>query len=55
MRGGGGGGVGAYQKALAKLVSWLRRLFNLNCLKRPEILYRVVLGNANSQHKEIFV
>ena len=33
------------------LVSWLRRLFNWNCLKCPEMLDGVVPGNANSQHK----
>ena len=49
--GGRGGVAGSFQKMLVKLVSWLRGLFNLSRLKSPEILNRVVMGNANSQHK----
>ena len=44
-------GAGVYQKMLTKLESWLRRSFNWNCLKCPELLNKVVLDNANSQHK----
>ena len=47
--------LGVYQKMLAKFVSWLRGLLSLNRLKSPEILNRVVLGNADSQGKSIFV
>ena len=48
-------GLGVYQKMLANLVSWLRRLLNWNCLKYPEIIDRVEVGNGNSQHKQMFV
>ena len=48
---GGGGGLEAYQKKLVKLVSWLRRSFSWNRLKCPELLNKVEVGNANSQHK----
>ena len=41
------GGLGVYQKMLAKLISWIRRSFNWNRLKCPELLIMVVLGNAN--------
>ena len=49
------GGLEVYQKMLAKLDSWLKRSFNWNCLKCPEILNRVEMGNENFQHKKIFV
>ena len=49
------GGLRVYQKILARLVSWLKRSCNWNRLKCPETLNRVVLGNANSQYKYIFV
>ena len=38
----GGRGLGIYQKCLS---------FNRNCLKCPEILKRVVMGSADSQHR----
>ena len=37
-----------YQKILANLVSSIRRSFNWNPLKCPEIFNRVAVGNANS-------
>ena len=46
-----GGGLGVYQKLLANLVGWLRRLLTWNCLKCPEIINRLEVGNVNSQHK----
>ena len=49
------GGLGVYKKILANLVSRLRRSFNWNCLKCPELLNRLEVSNANSQHKWIFV
>ena len=48
-------GLGVHQKKLADLFSWLRRPFNWNSLKCPEIVNSVEVGNANSQHKYIFV
>ena len=45
------GGSKFIKKMLAKLVSCLRNLSSWNRLKCAEILHRVVLGNANSQHK----
>ena len=45
------GGLGVYQKLLANLVGWLRRLLTWNCLKCPEIINRLEVGNVNSQHK----
>ena len=47
----GGKVLGVYQKMSANLVSWLSRSFHGNILKCPEILNRVEVGNANSQHK----
>ena len=44
-------GLGVYQKLLAKLVSWLRRLFSWNRLKCPELLNRVEVCNTNFQYK----
>ena len=45
------GGLGVYRKKLVKLVSLLRRLFNWNRLKSPEILNKVEVVNANSRHR----
>ena len=47
----GGKVLEVYQKMSANLVSWLSRSFHGNILKCPEILNRVEVGNANSQHK----
>ena len=44
-------GLPVYQKMLANLVSWLRRSFNRNRLKCPEMLNRLEVGNSNSQNK----
>lgn len=48
-------GLAVYQKVLAALVGWLRRQFSWSCLKCPEIIENVEMGNVNSQHKDIFV
>ena len=42
----GGRELGIYQKCLS---------FNRNCLKCPEILKRVVMGSADSQHRCLLI
>ena len=45
------GGLEVYQKMLANLIGWLRKLLDWNRLKCPEIINRAEVGNVNSQHK----